>query len=155
MATLVPARKDEALDYIEAALDSQDPLDAVIVLLGTNELKFEMQLSPDEIGESMEKLLRIIQERPSQFRDIQPKIILLSPPIVDETTGYCRAGDKYLGATLKSQKLADKYEEIAGKLGIGFVSLVGIPPGVDGVHIEADGHSKVAELVKDALMRQN
>lgn len=102
-----------ALDYIEACLDSQDPLDRVIVLLGTNELKHEMNMSAERVGESMEKLLNIIINRPSQFRDIGPEVTLLSPPIINDQTEYCKTGDKYLGATQKSKELTDVYEKLA------------------------------------------
>ncbi|MBI1857355.1 hypothetical protein HY003_04050 [Candidatus Saccharibacteria bacterium] len=142
-----------ALDYIEAALDSHDPLDVVIVLLGTNELKHEMDLAAYQVGQSMEKLLRIIKERPSQFRDTKPNILLISPPVVNETTEYCHAGNKYLGATQKSEELSGVYQRIATRLGIGFVSLSEVSTGVDGVHIDADGHAKVAELVQEAIIK--
>ncbi|HEY8992447.1 MAG TPA: GDSL-type esterase/lipase family protein [Candidatus Microsaccharimonas sp.] len=140
-----------ALDYIEACLDSQDPLDRVIVLLGTNELKNEMGMSADAVGESMEKLLSIILTRPSQFRGTTPKVTLLSPPIINEDTEYCRTGDKYLGATEKSKQLVEVCEILATKLGVGFVALNSINVGVDGIHIDADEHAKVAELVYRSL----
>lgn len=143
-----------ALDYIEAALDSHDPLDKVIVLLGTNELKHEMNMSADQVGESMGKLLTIIMTRPSQFRGTTPKVLLLSPPIINEETEYCRAGDKYLGATEKSKELVGVYERLAAKFSIGFVAFDEITPGVDGIHIDAEEHAKVAELVYAALIRQ-
>lgn len=141
-----------ALDYIEACLDSQDPLDRVIVLLGTNELKHEMNMSPAQVGESMEKLLDIIINRPSQFRDTSPKVTLLSPPIINDQTEYCKAGDKYLGATEKSKELVGVYEKLATKLGIGFVALNNIYVGVDGIHIDAEAHAKVAKLVYENLV---
>lgn len=141
-----------ALDYIEAALDSHDPLDKVIVLLGTNELKYEMNMSAEQVGESMEKLLTIIQTRPSQFRGTTPEVLLVSPPIINEATEYCQAGNKYLGATEKSQELMDVYERLAAKLGIGFVALNSITPGVDGIHIDAEQHTAVANLVHDTLV---
>lgn len=140
-----------ALDYIEACLDSQDPLDRVIVLLGTNELKHEMNMSADRVGESMEKLLDIIINRPSQFRDIGPEVTLLSPPIINDQTEYCKTGDKYLGATQKSEELTGVYEKLAAKLGIGFVALNSVNAGVDGIHIDADEHTKVANLVYASL----
>lgn len=141
-----------ALDYIEAALDSHDPLDKVIVLLGTNELKNEMNMSAEEVGESMEKLLTVIHTRLSQFRETTPDILLLSPPIINEATEYCRAGNKYLGATEKSKELTSVYERLATKLGIGFVALNEITAGVDGIHIDADQHAKVANLVFNKLV---
>ena len=140
-----------ALDYIEAALDTHDPLATVIVLLGTNELKHEMGLSAEQVGKSMEKLLTIIQTRPSQFRDTIPNIILLSPPIINEDTEYCRAGNKYLGATEKSKQLTNVYRRFAKKQGVRFVALDSITPGVDGIHINAEQHAAVANLVYTAL----
>ncbi len=143
-----------ALDYIEACLDSQDPLDRVIVLLGTNELKHEMNMSANQVGESMDKLLDIIINRPSQFRSTSPKVILVSPPFINEETGYCRAGDKYLHAAEKSRDLTDVYGRLATKLGIGFVALSAISTGVDGIHIDAEAHARVAELVYRGIKDQ-
>jgi len=140
-----------ALDYIEAALDSQDPLDRIIVLLGTNELKHEMHMTAEQVGESMEKLLKIITTRPSQFRDTTPKVLLLSPPTINEETEYCRTGNKYLGATEKSKELVGVYGRLATKLSVDFVALDQITAGVDGIHIDADEHAKVASLVYSAL----
>ena len=136
-----------ALDYIEPALDSQDPLDMVIVLLGTNELKNEMNMTAEQVGENMEKLLNIITTRASQFRGTTPQVLLLSPPTINEDTEYCRAGDKYLGATEKSKLLVVVYERLAAKLGVGFIALDSIVAGVDGIHIDAEQHAKVADLV--------
>ncbi|MBC7564844.1 hypothetical protein H7100_01265 [Candidatus Saccharibacteria bacterium] len=140
-----------ALDYIEACLDSHDPLDRVIVLLGTNELKHEMGMTADAVGESMERLLNIILTRPSQFRGTTPKATLISPPIIDEYTEYCQTGNKYLGATEKSKRLIEVYENLAKKLEIKYVALNSIGVGVDGIHIDADEHTKVAKLVYQSL----
>ena len=137
----------KALDYIEAALDSHDPLDKVIVLLGTNELKNEMSMSAEQVGDSMEKLLTLIKTRPSQFRGTRPDVLLMSPPIINEDTEYCRNGNKYLGASEKSKELESVYQRLATKLGIGFIALSSIDTGIDGIHIDAIQHEKVANLV--------
>jgi hypothetical protein len=96
-------------------------------------------------------LLDIVINRPSQFRDTSPRVTLVSPPIINETTEYCTTGDKYLGATQKSEELAGVYERLAAKLGIGFVALNSVNAGVDGIHIDADEHTKVAQLVHAAI----
>jgi len=140
-----------ALDYIEACLDSHDPLDKVIVLLGSNELKHEMSMNAEDVGQSMEQLLNIILNRASQFRDVKPDVILLSPPVINENTEYCRKNDKYLGATEKSKQLAQVYESLATRLGIDYVSLNSIKVGIDGAHLDASEHTKVAELVYSNL----
>ena len=141
-----------ALDYIEAALDSHDPLDTVIVLLGTNELKHEMSMSAEQVGNSMEKLLTIIKTRRSQFQNTTPSVILLAPPTINELTEYCHEDDKYLGASEKSKELASRYERIAAKMGVGFISLRHIQVGVDGIHIDACQHKLIADAVCVALL---
>lgn len=141
-----------ALDYIIPCLDSHDPLDYVIVLLGTNELKYENRQSAEQVGKSMEALLQLIIERPSQFRTQRPKVILLAPPIINDLTEYCSQGDKYNGATEKSKQLGKVYENLGAKLGINFSSLAEIATvGSDGVHLDADNHNKVAVAVGNLL----
>lgn len=109
-------------------------------------------MSAEQVGESMEKLLTIIKTRPSQFRGTTPEVLLLSPPVINEDTEYCRAGDKYLDATEKSKELVGVYERLATKMGISFIALTNITTGVDGIHIDADEHANVAELVYGALV---
>ncbi len=142
-----------ALDYIEPCLDSHDPLDHVIVLLGTNELKHEMQMSAIDVGLTMEKLLTVIMGRPSQFRGSKPTITLVAPPIINDTTEYCTKDNKYLGATEKSRALIEVYRQLAEKLTINFVNLETITTGLDGVHLDEVEHARIAMLVKDSLVQ--
>jgi len=137
-----------ALDFIEACLDTHDPLDYVLVLLGTNELKHEYANTAEMIGEQMKGLLQTIMKRPSQFRQEKSELILISPPFVDETREYCKAGDKYLGATAKSEALGAIYARLADELGIRSINLTKLVlPGEDGIHLDAMAHARVAEEV--------
>ena len=124
----------------------------MIVLLGTNELKYENHLEPAQIASNLKDLLTIIQNRPSQFRQEKPQLILLAPPYVNEDTEYCRAGDKYKGAHAKSIELAKYYENLAADTGAGFLDLGKVViPGVDGIHIDANAHAKVAKSIAQLL----
>lgn len=135
-----------AIEYIIPCLDTHDPLDCVIVMLGTNELKSECNLSPVQIGENMEILLGLIQNRPSQFRSTRPNIVLVAPPLVDEETEYCRKGDKYKGASQKSRELGKIFADLANKLGIRFLDLGQVASvGLDGIHMTPEGHRATAE----------
>lgn len=140
-----------ALDYIVPCLDSHDPLDYVVILLGTNELKNEFNMSAEQVGAAMEKLLNVIIDRSSQCSNKKPNLILLSPPIVKESTDYCRADDKYSGAAEKSKALAGVYENLAKKLDIDYINLESINSGIDGVHIDSGEHAKLAQLVYEHL----
>lgn len=130
-----------AMDYIIPCLDTQDPLDYVIVLLGTNELKAELNLSPEEIGENLKTLLNVIYQRPSQFKEEKPKLILINPPVLNENTEYSLRGDKYKGATEKSLSLGLVFEKIANDIGITFVNIQNqLKTGEDGVHMLPEAH---------------
>lgn len=137
-----------ALDYIIPCLDTHDPLDYVIVLLGTNELKYEMNQTPKDIKKSMKKLLEVIAGRKSQMRGIKPNIILLAPPLVNDSSEYARKGDKYKLASEKSEKLGKEFEELAEELRIEFLDLSKlVETGIDGVHITEGSHKIVGENV--------
>lgn len=130
-----------AMEYIIPCLDTHDPLDYVIVLLGTNELKAELNLSPEEIGENLKTLLNVINQRPSQFRELKPKLVLVNPPILNENTEYALKGDKYKGATEKSLALGVIFEKIANDIGATFVDVQDkLITGEDGVHMTSEAH---------------
>jgi lysophospholipase L1-like esterase len=137
-----------AIEYIIPCLDTHDPIDHIVILLGTNELKSECGLSVEQIGQNMETFLGVIQGRSSQFRDIKPGIILLAPTLVNEDTDYCKKGDKYKGARQKSIDLGPVFEKLAGSLGIKYLNLGPIASvGEDGIHMTLEGHKVTAAAV--------
>lgn len=143
-----------ALDYVEPCLDSHDPLDLVIVMLGGHELKYEYNNSAQDVGNSMERLLKIIASRPSQFRKQRPKILLLAPTVINENAEYCKKGDKYKGATQKSIDLAEVYKNLAENLKINYASIQDTAqPGIDGAHLDKISQIKVANFVYDVIAK--
>ena len=83
-----------SIEYILPCLDSHDPLDYVVVLLGTNELKSGYGLSSQEVGENLRSFLRLVASRHSQSGHSIPEVIVVVPPFIDESTEYCRSHDK-------------------------------------------------------------
>lgn len=137
-----------AMDYILPCLDSHDPLDYVIVMLGSNELKAEFNLLTQDIGENLRIFIETVSNRNSQFRDIKPKIIILVPPAMDDQTEYCLKGDKYVGAHNKSIELKTTYAKIAEETGCSVVDVQDeLLVGEDGVHMLAESHELLAKAV--------
>jgi lysophospholipase L1-like esterase len=142
----------KALDYIIPCLDSHDPLDFVIILLGTNELKYSLNLSAEQIADQMRQLLEIIVNRPSQFRPLKPKVILLAPPSINEQTEYCSENNKYKDAFQKSKKLSVLYENLAKNLNIKFFDLDPlVAVGIDGIHLDKQAHKTIAEKLAEII----
>lgn len=143
-----------ASDYILPCLDTHDPLDLIIVLLGTNELKLSYNLSAGQIADMMEAFILKVAGRPSQYREIKPKILIVSPPGINEDAPYCQEGGKYVGAREKAIQVSDLYETIAEKHGYGFLDAIPITEtGPDGVHLTEEAHRRLAERIAEYVTR--
>ena len=100
-------------EYLIPCLDTHDPVDLVVLMLGTNELKNVYDKTAEEIGEDFEKyFVKTILGRKSQIGGSYPKLLIISPAIVNEDADYCRKDNKYLGASKKSEKLNTIYEQL-------------------------------------------
>ncbi len=135
-------------EYLIPCMDTHDPIDLVILMLGTNELKNTYNKSAKEIGGLLEEyFVKTILNRKSQFKESYPKLLIVTPPIINEYTEYCKKDNKYLGATEKSKQLNTIYEELAKKYNCYFLNNDGLDVGIDGVHLTEESHKKLAELL--------
>ncbi len=91
--------------YLIPCLDTHDPLDLVILMLGTNETKHVFNYFAEEIGLILEeKFVKTILNRGSQFRGTTPKLLLIAPPVINETSEYAK--ERYLGGKEKKDYLS-------------------------------------------------
>lgn len=136
-------------DYLIPCLDTHDPIDLVVLMLGTNELRKGYHNTAAEIGEMLEEyFVKTILNRKSKCRDTYPKLLIIAPPPVNEDANYCREEHLYEGASKKSEELDTIYEEIADKYNCYFLSTRELDTGVDGVHITKESHKRLAEALK-------
>lgn len=141
-------------EYLIPCLDTHDPLDLVILMLGTNELKSTYNKTAEEIGIILEKyFVQTILNRKSQIDNKFPKLLLICPPIVTENTGYCKENNKYLGAEQKSKELNNIYKNIAFKYNCYFIENKDLKTGIDGVHLTSNSHRKLAELLEEKIRK--
>lgn len=139
-------------EYLIPCLDTHDPIDLVILMLGTNELKNTYNKSAKEIGELLEEyFVKTILNRKSQFKESYPKLLIVTPPVINEYTEYCKKDNKYLGATEKSKQLNTIYENLAKKYNCYFLNNDGLDVGIDGVHLTEESHKKLAELLYNKI----
>ena len=141
-------------EYLIPCLDTHDPIDLVVLMLGTNELKATYNKSANEIGEIFESyFVKVILNRKSQMYNRYPQLLIVVPPVVNENAQYCQNNNKYLGASLKSEKLSNIYKEIAEKNNCYFLNNDGLETGIDGVHLTKESHKKLAENLKDKISK--
>lgn len=145
-------------DYLPAALAAHEPLDLVIILLGTNDTKTYLDRTPFEIGLGAGDLINIVQESPGwDWTDYpSPSVLLISPPPLGETIDPL-AAEIFVGAREKSEALPAVYEAIASAADEHFFDAGSVvsTDGVDGIHFTADTNrtlgAAVAEEVKQLL----
>lgn len=119
-------------------LQSHAPLDLVVLMLGTNDLKEYLGQTAIAAERGMRRLVQIIQTHDFGIAGQTPSILILSPPHI------CKTGDKEMDEFMslkrkEVKKLAARYEALADETGCGFldVSKVAKPSPVDGVHLDA------------------
>ena len=139
-------------EYLLPCLDTHDPIDLVVLMLGTNELKATYNKTANAIGDMFEKyFVQTILNRKSQLKDSYPKLLIVTPPVINEDREYCKANNKYLGASQKSEELSYIYKDIAEKYNCYFLSNQGLETGIDGVHLTKESHKKLAEMLEEKI----
>ena len=135
-------------EYLIPCLDTHDPIDLVVVILGTNELKKTYNKTIEEIGEIFEKyFVKTILNRKSQFENKYPKLLIVAPPIAKDN-----GSGKYEGAYEKSLKFNEIYGEIAQRNNCYFVDNNSLMPGIDGVHLTIESHKLLADKIYEKII---
>lgn len=140
------------LTYLRPCLETHDPIDLIILMLGTNDMKERFSREPHRIAEGIENLIKEIKEFAVEEETKEPEVIVVSPPLVDETVEGVK--EKYLGAGEKSTKLGQLYEEVAKKYNYKFIDISKVvsPSKKDGYHLEPDAHENISKILGDLVV---
>ena len=127
---------------LEKVLMENMPLDLIIFMLGTNDVKDRHGQSPWDIGWGLDLLIKI-SKNPMYGRDgICPKILIASPIHINNDWGTSLHHTVFSEYSIKKVKqLAKVYEEIAKLNECEFFDCAAISSATgDGVHMSKDGH---------------
>ncbi len=145
-----------ALSQIAFVLETHRPLDAIVIMLGTNDLKRHMNLEAADCALALETLIERIDAAGcgrNSRNGSRPSILVIAPPWVVETpTPF---GSKFDGAIPKSRDFAAAYADVAKRHGCEFLdagTLVETSTR-DGVHLDKPAHRRLAEVVWGVLVR--
>ncbi len=132
--------------YLVPCLETHAPMDLVVIMLGTNDLKMRFSLSAYDIAAGMEKLINIIEKSESGIDGSAPKILLLCPAPIGKLTDFA---DMFTGGLEKSRKLAGYYKDIAQRHGCGFIDVSSVAQTCDddGIHFDEKAHTAIGNAV--------
>jgi lysophospholipase L1-like esterase len=129
-------------NYLLPCLESHMPLDLVILMLGTNDLKKRFSVSALDIADSAGVLVGIIQKSAAGIAGSAPVVLLVAPPPVGRLSDYAEMFDD---AEVKSRKFSEYYRLAALEYGCDFLDAGEYihSSDIDGVHFEVDQHEKL------------
>ena len=136
------------ITHLQAIVESADPVDTTIIMLGTNDVKTTYNLTPSEIAEHLSQTIEFIMNIKGLNKN--PKILIICPPpvIIPKTNDL----DSRMIPGLEAFKvLPNLYKEVAQKHGCGFINAGDHVSSskMDGYHLDDDGHLKLAGVIGD------
>lgn len=137
------------VELLPALLETHKPVDAVILMLGTNDCKTVYDASAEVIGRGIERLLEQIK---LSGPDI--KILLVSPIALGNRVWEEGYDPEFNGLSVGvSKRLPEVYERIARERGISFLaaSQYASPSEIDREHLDAEGHERLAGAISRKL----
>nr|WP_321986391.1 SGNH/GDSL hydrolase family protein [uncultured Lichenicoccus sp.] len=146
----IEGRHRNGLRTLRATLESHLPLDLVVVMLGTNDLKARFAMTPEDIAASVGVLLAEVRVATAGQDGQGPRLLVVAPVPIEEV-GFL--GAMFRGGSAKSRALAPLYRDIAERNGAEFFNAgaaARVSP-VDGVHYEADQHATLAAALADRI----
>jgi len=121
-------------------LHTHQPLDLVVIMLGTNDMKPAIAGTAFAARAGIQRLVGLIRHHEYSFDYDAPDILIVSPPPLCETADPVFSA-MFRGAIEESSMLASLYRDLADDLGCGFFdagSVARTSP-IDGVHLNAEG----------------
>lgn len=135
--------------FIDVALLTHEPVDTLIIMLGTNDTKARFNVNAANIAKGMERLIVKAKNQTDAWRNGKVDIILVSPPPIAEGNYESGTGQEMgAGCIEKSRELCKYYQEVASRQGIRFLDAGKIPGAlmndIDFMHLTASSHEKLA-----------
>jgi len=135
-------------------LGSHEPLDCVVIMLGTNDLKPHLCGNALGAAMGMKRLAEIVRTFPYRTMKVAPKVVLVAPPLC-VATSHANLSPMFRGAVEESRDFAPHYARVARDAGCAFVDSANVARSspVDGVHLEAEHSRAVGGLVAQTVAK--
>ena len=144
-----PARNGLAL--LTPALEAHYPIAAVVLMLGTNDLKVQYKRSVEDIVVSMKQLIAVIRQSNKGRVGNAPQVFLIAPPpIIKIHNLHAQFNDTSIEM---SRKLGAAYKQLAELEGCAFLDSASMITSStkDGFHFDEEGHQYLGRRVAQEI----
>jgi len=129
-------------------LTSHAPLDLVIFMLGSNDMKPWIHGNPVAAKQGMQRSIDIVRGHDFPFEWPAPQILIVTPPAVSRTDN-AEFKEMFAGGDDASRRLAPQYSALADEAGCGFfdAGTVATTTPLDGVHLDAENTRRIGKAL--------
>ena len=137
--------------YLQQCLHSHKPIDLIIVMLGTNDLKIRFGLTAYDVSLGLETLVKKMRNEAFGADGRAPQILIIAPaPMREAPLSVALMGKE---GVEKSRLLAGYYKQVAQTLGAWFLDagqFVEVSE-VDGIHYTPEAHYNLARAIEEKI----
>lgn len=137
---------------LPSILHSHAPMDLVIFLLGTNDMKPLIAGTAYSAHHGVERLIELTRQHAWPLPMKAPGILIVSPPVLCETQNAAFAA-MFAGGIEESRKLASLYGDLASEADCGFfdAATVAKTTPIDGVHLDAENTRAIGSALQPVV----
>ncbi len=137
--------------YFLPCLLSHQPLDLVVVMLGTNDVKSCFDRTPEAIADALRGYLDDIAANAADRHGGATAVVLVSPILIDDSASLWQevtAANYDATGVARSRELGRAIRRVAQERGVGYADAASVAhAGHDGLHLTPDSHERLADLV--------
>lgn len=138
--------------YLPVSLITHMPLDLVIIMLGTNDLKARLSMTAGDIADGAGKLADLVRRSTAGPDGLAPEVLLVSPAPLAKLTWLT---EMFEAGSAKSQKFASEYARVAKAYGVHFFDAGSVISSSDddGIHLDAEAHQTLGLALAGEVRR--
>jgi lysophospholipase L1-like esterase len=139
--------------YLGPCLETHQPIDLVILMLGTNDLKSRFSAPVEDIAEGIGILGEMVLSSGCGPGGAAPGLLIAAPAPVIETGRFAAS---FAGAEEKSLRFAECWRGSAELLGAGFFDAGSVVSSseIDGIHLDAASHRALGEALAAVIAKR-
>lgn len=140
----------KGINAISMILETHNPLDLVIIMLGTNDCKVRYGASAGVIAKGLEQIIHKVK----QLTKDHTKILVISPILLGEGVGEKGFDIEFnKNSEIVSRGIASEYEKVALRNQCEFLdaSKIAKASSIDREHLDEEGHARLARALADVV----
>lgn len=143
-------------DALDIELQSHKPLDLVVIMLGTNDLKFGSASMSARGIETIVAMAKTANERFMTSSPVFPdgaKVLLVSPILIHEKSENNEENDLMPQGHEESKRFVALYKAVADKFGVHFLDAANYayPSDIDCEHLTREGHKALGNAIAEKI----